>query len=182
MRRSFERDIIPMARDEGMALAPWDVLATGRIRSDEQDKAYKESKEKGRTGWSAEGTERREQDIAMCNALEKVREEVGAGTIQAGENLSSSALLGHNSNLEPVAIAYLLQKTPYVFPVIGGRKVENLYKNMEAIELVLSAEQITYLESIVPFDPGFPMWMIVSANIRRDVFVLIRWGIGRWYR
>ena len=61
-----------------------------------------------------------------------------------------------------VAIAYLMQKTPYVFPIVGGRKIEHLMANIEALEITLSNDQIKYLESVVPFDPGFPYWMIVS--------------------
>jgi aryl-alcohol dehydrogenase-like predicted oxidoreductase len=60
-----------------------------------------------------------------------------------------------------VAIAYLLQKTPYVFPIIGGRKVEHLLANLEALEIDLTAEQVKELESVVEFDPGFPTTMIV---------------------
>ena len=61
-----------------------------------------------------------------------------------------------------VAIAYLMQKTPYVFPIIGGRKVEHMIANLEALEISLSEDQIKYLESVVPFEPGFPHWIIVS--------------------
>lgn len=61
-----------------------------------------------------------------------------------------------------VAIAYHLQKTPYVFPILGGRKIENLHKNIEALQITLSQEQITFLESALPFDAGFPNWLIVS--------------------
>ena len=55
-----------------------------------------------------------------------------------------------------------MQKTPYVFPIIGGRKVEHLMANIEALKISLSNEQIKYIESILPFDPGFPMYFIVS--------------------
>lgn len=61
-----------------------------------------------------------------------------------------------------VAIAYLLQKAPYVFPVVGGRKVEHLEANIEALEIALTPEQIAYLESILPFDKGFPTNRFVS--------------------
>jgi len=57
-----------------------------------------------------------------------------------------------------------MHKTPYVFPIIGGRKVEHLMDNIEALDIVLTHEQIQYLESAVSFDPGFPNWMIVSSN------------------
>ena len=58
-----------------------------------------------------------------------------------------------------------MQKMPHVFPILGGRKVEQLYANTEALEIALSDEQIAYLESILPFDPGFPAAHIVSHMI-----------------
>ena len=47
MNRAFERDIIPMARHWGMALAPWNVLAQGRIRTDEEEERRRQTGEKG---------------------------------------------------------------------------------------------------------------------------------------
>ncbi len=61
-----------------------------------------------------------------------------------------------------MAIAYVMHKTPNVFPIIGGRKVEHLKANIEALDVSLSKEQIEYLDGAVPFDPGFPTTMIVS--------------------
>ncbi|CAK5281159.1 unnamed protein product [Mycena citricolor] len=49
---------------------------------------------------------------------------------------------------------------PCCFPIIGGRKVEHLLSNIEALEISLSPEQIEFLESVLPFDPGFPATMI----------------------
>jgi len=63
-----------------------------------------------------------------------------------------------------VAIAYVMQKAPFVFPIIGGRKVEHLLANLEALEISLTEDQINYLESIVEFDPGFPNIFIVRVS------------------
>lgn len=57
-----------------------------------------------------------------------------------------------------------MQKTPYVFPIIGGRKVEQLEANLEALKIALSEEQVKYLESIVPIDLGFPYFITVSIQ------------------
>jgi len=141
MERSFERDIIPMARSEGMALAPWNVLAAGKIRTDEEEERRRQTGENGRTIF-AKDWERNEKEKTVCKALEKVAAEIGV------------------KHITSVAIAYLMQKTPYVFPIIGGRKVEHLMANIEALEITLSNDQIKYLESVVPFEPGFPNSMI----------------------
>ena len=58
-----------------------------------------------------------------------------------------------------------MQKAPYVFPIIGGRKVEHLYQNLEALELALSPEQIKALDDIVPFNKGFPFTAFVRASM-----------------
>ncbi|KIK71548.1 hypothetical protein GYMLUDRAFT_33750 [Collybiopsis luxurians FD-317 M1] len=141
MERDFERDIIPMARAQGLALAPWRVLGGGRLRTDAEEQRRKETGEKGRMMYGPEW-ERNETEIKVSRALEKVAKEVGAKSIGA------------------VAIAYVMQKTPYVFPIIGGRKVEHLVSNLEALDISLSEEQIKELESVVPFDIGFPTTMI----------------------
>ncbi|KAK7682767.1 hypothetical protein QCA50_014150 [Cerrena zonata] len=137
LTRDFEREILPMVKDEGMAIAPWDVLHGGKIRSDEEERRRRESGEKGRTiidpNW-----ERSEDERKVCLALEKVAAEVGTDSVTA------------------VAIAYVMQKAPYVFPIIGGRKVEHLKQNIQALDINLTDEHIKYLESILPFDLGFP--------------------------
>ncbi|KAF7291815.1 Aldo-ket-red domain-containing protein [Mycena chlorophos] len=146
MERAFEREILPMARAHGLALAPWDVLAAGKFRTDAEEQARRESGEKGRTAFDP-NWERNENEIKVSHALEKVAGEVGAKSIQA------------------VAIAYVMHKAPYVFPIIGGRKIEHLLANVEALDIALSPEQIAFLEGTLPFDVGFPGVFIVW---RRD--------------
>jgi len=152
MERSFERDIIPMARAEGLALAPWSVLAGGKIRTDAEEERRKESGEKGRVvldpNW-----ERTDAEKKVCKALEEVAAQVGA------------------KNITSVAIAYVMHKTPYVFPIIGGRKVEHLMQNLEALDISLTPEQIKHIESVTPFDLGFPSNFV--GNGETDGFFMI---------
>jgi len=56
-----------------------------------------------------------------------------------------------------------MQKTPYVFPIIGSRSVESFKENMEALKLSLTPEQVRYIQDEGPsFDIGFPHNLIVS--------------------
>ena len=57
-----------------------------------------------------------------------------------------------------------MQKTPYVFPIIGGRKIEHLHQNIEALEVALTPEHIKYIEDVVPFKHGFPYDFFVSVH------------------
>jgi aryl-alcohol dehydrogenase-like predicted oxidoreductase len=56
-----------------------------------------------------------------------------------------------------------MQKTPYVFPIVGARKTEHLLANMEALNISLTPEQIQRIESVVPFDLGFPGNIVVGV-------------------
>ncbi|KAH9166991.1 Aldo/keto reductase [Lactarius sanguifluus] len=143
--RSFERDIIPMARSEGLALAPWGVLAGGKIRTNAEEARRKESGEKGRTILTSDW-ERTPDERKVCDVLEEIGKEVGTESITS------------------IAIAYHLQKLPYVFPIIGGRKVEQLKDNVTALDISLTTEQIKRIEEATPFDPGFPFAMFGNGT------------------
>lgn len=124
--RDFEREIIPMARDEGMALAPWGSLGGGMFKTEEQRK-----EQVGRA------VQPSEKHVKISKALEAVAKR--KGTI-----------------ITSVALAYVMHKTPYVFPIVGGRTVEHLKENIEALTLSLSPGDIEEIEDAVPFDVGFP--------------------------
>ena len=84
LERSFERDIIPMARAEGLALAPWGVVGGGKIRSDAEEARRRETGEKGRMLLTPDW-ERTEDERKVCLVLEEVAKEVGVESITSGE-------------------------------------------------------------------------------------------------
>jgi len=135
MLRDMEREIIPMARHFGMAIAPWDAIGGGKFQTKKQLEERKKNNEGLR---SMMGGEQTEQEVKISEALEKVANEHGVESPTA------------------VALAYVMAKAPNVFPLVGGRKVEHLHANIEALKIKLSDKQIEYLESVVPFEPGFP--------------------------
>ena len=135
MLRDFERDIIPMARHFGMALAPWDVLGGGKFQSLSQ---IKERENKGESLRSLFQTGQSPLEAKLSAALEKVAQEHGI------------------KSLVTVALAYIIQKAPNVIPIIGGRKIAHLKDNVRALSLKLTDDQMKYLESQTDFDVGFP--------------------------
>ncbi|KAN0137281.1 hypothetical protein V8E53_004726 [Lactarius tabidus] len=56
----------------------------------------------------------------------------------------------------PIGSTRLSGKLPYVFPIIGGQKVEQLKENIAALHIAMSAEQIKHIEDTTPFDPTWP--------------------------
>ncbi|KAF8486593.1 Aldo/keto reductase [Gautieria morchelliformis] len=160
LERSFERDIIPMAKSEGLALAPWGVVGQGRLRTDEEERRRKESGEGGRTTTSSQW-ERTPDEVKVSHKLEEIAKEVGTKHITA------------------VAIAYVMHKAPHVFPIVGGRKVEHLEANMEALDIKLTPAQIKAMEEVLPFDQGFPNSM-VGDGTHDPWLVTIAGNTDRW--
>jgi hypothetical protein len=61
-----------------------------------------------------------------------------------------------NTAITSIAMAYVMQKAPYVFPIVGGRKVEHIKSNIDALKVNLSEEDISKIDGAYRFDPGFP--------------------------
>ncbi|KAK4051918.1 aryl-alcohol dehydrogenase [Microbotryomycetes sp. JL201] len=136
MLRDFERDILPLCRAFGMALAPWGVLGGGRLQSKKQ---LEDRKAKGESIRAVRGgAEQTEDEVKYSETLSAIAKEHGLESLTA------------------VCLAYVMSKTPYVFPLIGGRKVEHLQENIKALSIKLTAEQIKRIEDVKPFDMGFP--------------------------
>lgn len=57
-----------------------------------------------------------------------------------------------------------MHKTPYVFPIVGGRKVDHLKGNIDALSVELSKEDIAEIDKAYEFDPGFPHSFLFRGN------------------
>ena len=131
--RDLERDIIPMCRAEGMSIAPYGVLGQGRFQT---PKVYEE---RAKSGEGRKMLPLTEKDKAVSKILGEIAEEKGEGV-----------------TLHHIAQAYVMQKTTYVFPIIGLRKVEHLDGAIEGLKVALTDEDIDRIDSAYDFDHGFP--------------------------
>ena len=81
-----------------------------------------------------------------------------------------------------------MQKVPYVSPIVGGRKVEHLHANIEALDVALTEEHIKKIEDASPLKLGFPYELIVRrclttrrAGISRVLIDVFSQGTGSAY-
>ncbi|KAI6082005.1 putative aldo/keto reductase [Hypoxylon rubiginosum] len=137
--RDVEREILPMCNHQGMAFIPYGVLGSGSFRTSAQRSAEQQAGRK-REGRNIAFTEKPQKTV-MADALEKI-------AIAKGISITS------------VALAWARTKGPYIFPVVGGRKVEHLKASIEALSLELSGQDIDDIEKAVPFDFGYPQTML----------------------
>ena len=122
-----------------MGIAPWGSLGGGQFKSDEQRK----DQERRNTGEASEAA------IKISKVLEKIAK-------------------AKSTQINSVALAYVMNKTPYVFPIIGGRKIEHLKGNIEGLSLTLTEEDIKEIEDANAFDVGFPHNFLGGANAYRN--------------
>jgi len=129
--RDMERDIFPMCKDQGMGIALWNVLGGGQFKTAEQ---IADMEKRGETGRNVTYTEESKKVTA---ALEKVAKAKGC-------------------SITGLAMAYAMRKAPYIYPIVGVRKVSHLKDNIAALKVRLSDEDVAELEASSDFSLGFP--------------------------
>ncbi|GKZ35212.1 hypothetical protein AbraIFM66950_005805 [Aspergillus brasiliensis] len=126
-------------RDEGMGMMVWGVLGGGYLRSPNSS------------------TERvRNVTHLLTGHEEKVSLVLDTIAKRHQEDISVTS----------VAIAYVLQKTPYLFPIIGGRTVEQLEANVKALSLELTEQDVKEIDNAYPFHLGFPHSFLCPGGYR----------------
>jgi aryl-alcohol dehydrogenase-like predicted oxidoreductase len=129
--RSFESDILSLCAEEGMGIAPWGALGGGRFKTQAQ------------------------KDIG--GGRKHLRENKNAEAVAIGMEALAKR---KGTALTSVALAYVLHKAPYVFPICGGRSLEQLKENIEAVGLDSDEGDMEEIESAAPFELGFPFNLI----------------------
>ncbi|MBB3108084.1 aryl-alcohol dehydrogenase-like predicted oxidoreductase [Paenibacillus phyllosphaerae] len=127
--REEEREMIPLCKDEGVALIPWSPLARGRLtRAWDETTVRSETDQFGKTLYSA-----------MAEADRKVVERVGE--IAAERDVPRAQ----------IALAWVLQKEPVAAPIVGATKAHHLEDAAAALLIKLTPEEIMRLEE--PYVP-----------------------------
>jgi aryl-alcohol dehydrogenase-like predicted oxidoreductase len=129
--RDVEREIFPMCQDEGMAFVAWGALGGGNFRTEAQ---FAEMRGKAKEG---RGGEPSEDAVKVSKALEAVAQR-------------------KETTIAAIALAYLLVKAPYVFPIIGCRTLAHLEGNIGALGVDLTEEDVKEIEAAKVFDVGYP--------------------------
>lgn len=127
--REEEREMIPLCKEEKIALTPYSPLASGRLTRD----------------WS-ETTKRYETD--------RVQRDKYDSTIDADrlvvERLAEVAEK-HGVPRTQIALAWLMQKQPVTIPIVGATKISHLEAAVPSLEVRLSPEETAYMEE--PYVP-----------------------------
>jgi aryl-alcohol dehydrogenase (NADP+) len=125
--REEEREMLPLCRDQKIAVIPWSPLARGLLTGGR----VKSGGETGRarTDAFAKRLYARDDDFAVAARLNEVAAERGAPSAQ-------------------VALAWLLSKDVITAPIVGATKMNHLEDAAAAVSIKLSEDEIQRLEEL----------------------------------
>jgi aryl-alcohol dehydrogenase-like predicted oxidoreductase len=127
--REEEREMLPLCRDQGIAVIPWSPLARGRLtRPWDQSTARLETDEFGRTLYARTG----DADRKVAEAVGEVAQARGLPRAQ-------------------IALAWVLQKSEVTAPIIGATRLDQLDDAVAALSITLSADEIRAMQA--PYVP-----------------------------
>jgi aryl-alcohol dehydrogenase (NADP+) len=124
LNREEEREMLPLCLDQGIGVIPWSPLARGRLTRD----------------WD-EPTDRQGKDEvlrSLYTTMESADREVAQRVTQIAERRGVPRA--------QVALAWLLAKPAVTAPIVGATNPHHLDDAVAAVDLALTAEEMTELE------------------------------------
>jgi aryl-alcohol dehydrogenase-like predicted oxidoreductase len=144
--RDLEHELLPLCREQNMAVLPWSPLSggflTGKFRRDAAAPA-----DARRADFDFPPVDRKRGYDAI-DAAEAIGREIGASIAQ-------------------VSLAWLLAQAGVTSVIIGARRKDQLEDNLHAADIALSGEQIERLSQTTAPPTLYPQWMVERQNSDR---------------
>jgi aryl-alcohol dehydrogenase-like predicted oxidoreductase len=144
--RDIEREIVPLAQDQQLAILPWSPLAGGLL-----------SGKFDLDNPGPPGARRTTFDFPPVD-LER-----GKVVLRALQSVSTATGL----SVARVALAWLLTRPFVTSVIIGAKNREQLADNLAASDVTLSPEHIAELDAASALPPEYPGWMLEFQGRQR---------------
>jgi aryl-alcohol dehydrogenase-like predicted oxidoreductase len=147
IERGIERELLPLARHDDLAVLAWSPLSMGLLSG-----KYRSASDKGQSG-RGEFIDHRltERNIRIIDTLVAVAAEIGA---------SPAA----------IALRWLQYQYHQVIPILGARKLDQLLDNLTSVNYELTPEQLHRLNEASKMEMGFPYDFFSSQEQVHDVW------------
>ena len=127
--REEEREMLPLCVDQGIGVIPWSPLARGRV-------ARPWGEVTARSGTDPFGSQMYDPNAADD---EKINKAIASVAKAKGKTMAQ------------IALAWVMQKQPVTAPIVGVTKLEQLTDALGAVEVTLTADEISAIEA--PYSP-----------------------------
>jgi aryl-alcohol dehydrogenase-like predicted oxidoreductase len=141
--RDIEREIVPMAEAEGVAILPWSPLAGGLLSG---------KFDPGKAG--PEGARRTAFDFPP----------VDAGRLPTVLTALRHVAEATGHSVARIALAWQLTKPFVTSVIIGAKNREQLADNLAAADVKLAPEQVKALDDASALPREYPGWMLAMQN------------------
>jgi len=146
--RDLEREVVPLANDQHLAILPWSPLAGGLLSG----KFTRDNK-------GPEGARRSTFDFPPIDR------ERAFNIIDAMRPIAEA----HGVSVARVALAWLIHQPHVTSVIIGARTREQLTDNLAATGLKLNGQELETLNKVSALAPEYPGWMLeVQGRNRRE--------------
>jgi aryl-alcohol dehydrogenase-like predicted oxidoreductase len=141
--RELEREIVPVALDQGLGVLVWSPLAGGLLsgKFSENDKGPAGAR---RTGFDFPPVDR--ERVFRC--------------VEAMRPIAAA----HGTSVARVALAWLLHRPAVASVIVGAKTNEQLADNIAATDLRLSDAELQSLNEVSKLPPEYPGWMFDRQN------------------
>jgi aryl-alcohol dehydrogenase-like predicted oxidoreductase len=136
--RDLEREIVPVALDQGLSILVWSPLAGGLLSGKFTE-----------TATGPEGARRTTFDFPPVDRARAFR------AVEAMRPIAGA----HGVSVARVALAWVLQKPAITSVIIGAKTLDQLADNLAAAELTLSDAEMSALDEVSKLPREYPGWM-----------------------
>lgn len=144
--RDLEREVVPLANDQKLAILPWSPLAGGFL-----------SGKFTRDGAGPNDARRTIFDFPPVN------KEKGFDIVDAMRAIAGKT----GATVPQVALGWLLHQSHVTSVIIGTRTMEQLEDNLGALDVVLDAADLAALDAVSALPPEYPGWMVDRQGMDR---------------
>jgi aryl-alcohol dehydrogenase-like predicted oxidoreductase len=144
--RELEREIVPVALDQGLSVLVWSPLAGGLLSGKFSEAAA-----------GPDGARRSTFDFPPVDRPRAFR------CVDAMRPIAQA----HGVSVARVALAWVLQRPSVTSVIIGAKSLEQLKDNLAAAELQLSEAERTTLEEVSRLPREYPGWMFERQTADR---------------
>jgi len=141
--RDIEREVVPLAQDQGLAILPWSPLAGGLLS--------------GKFDIDQPGPQGARRSSFDFPPVDKPR---AAKVLEAMREVSKATDL----SVARVALAWMLTRPFVTSIIIGAKNRAQLDDNLAASEVKLAAEHLSKLDAVSALPPEYPGWMLAWQN------------------
>jgi aryl-alcohol dehydrogenase-like predicted oxidoreductase len=136
--RDLEREVVPLAKDEQLAILPWSPLAGGFLSGKFTRTATPEGAR--RTAFDFPPVDK-EQAYNIIDVMKEMGDARGVSVAQ-------------------VALGWLLHQKHVTSVIIGAKTEAQLADNIAATSVELSSDDLTKLNEVSKLKPEYPGWML----------------------